>query len=161
MFQHLLCYKNNFEHSQRWNKNEQKHYFWRTLAIREPERNQKGAKGCQKETKDQENHQKSCFETVVFFLKKLIEFIHTCTLYLRNTYKCAMTVFTILKKKNLMKKTWWFSWSLAPFWLPLAPFWLPLAPFWLPSNVKLLQKSCFCWIWFHLLLMFETIFVKK
>ena len=43
----------------------------------------------------------------------------------------------------------------------LAPFGSLLAPFWLPSNVKLFQKSCFCSIWFHLLLMFETIFIKK
>ena len=61
--------------SQRWNQNEQKQFFWRSLAIKEPERNQKGAKGCQKETKDQENHQKSCFEAFeVFFFFSLIVF---------------------------------------------------------------------------------------
>ena len=36
----------------------------------------------------------------IFFFKKIKEFIHTCTFYPRNTYKCAMTVFTILKKKT-------------------------------------------------------------
>jgi hypothetical protein len=38
------------------------------------------------------------------FFKQLKEFIHTCTFYPRNTYKCAMTVFTILKKKLNEKK---------------------------------------------------------
>ena len=42
-----------------------------------------------------------CQKTVFpTFWNKLKEFIHTCTFYLRNTYKCVMTVFTILKKKT-------------------------------------------------------------
>ena len=101
--------------------------------------------------------QKTVFPT---FFKQLKEFIDTCTFYPRNTYKCAMTVFTILTKKKWKKLDYFLDLWL-PFGSLLAPFWLPLAPFWLPSNVKLLQKSCFCSIWFHLLLMFETIFVKK
>ena len=92
------------------------------------------------------------------FFKKLKEFIHTCTFYSRNTYKCAMTVFTILffkKKLNENKKRklrtlqgmifddfldLWLPfgslWSLlAPFGSlldPFGPFWFPLVPFWLP-----------------------------
>ena len=41
-----------------------------------------------------------------------------------------------------MKKTWWFSWSLAPFWLPfgslLAPFGSLLAPFECQTSSKIL-----------------------
>ena len=32
-----------------------------------------------------------------------ILFLHTCTFYVRKTYKCAMTVFTILEKQILME----------------------------------------------------------
>ena len=66
-------------------------------------------------------------ETVfpIFFFQKLKGFIHTCTFYPRNTYKCAMTVFTILKKKidekNLMIFLIFGS-LLAPFGSLLAPF---------------------------------------
>ena len=42
-----------------------------------------------------------CKKTVFpTFLNKLKEFTHTCTFYLRNTYKSAMTGFLILKKKT-------------------------------------------------------------
>ena len=38
-----------------------------------------------------------------FFFKYLKEYIHTCTFYKSKTYKCAATVFTILKKKLNVK----------------------------------------------------------
>ena len=87
--------------------------------------------------------QKQFFQS---FFKKLKEFIHTCTFYLRNTYKCAMTVFTILKKKLNEK-------NLMIFWI----FGSLLAPF----ECQTSSNSCFHSIWFHYLLVFETIFVKK
>ena len=58
------------------------------------------------------------------FFQKLKEFIHTCIFYLRNTYKCAMTVFTILKKKINEKNLMIFL----IFGSLLAPFGSLLAP---------------------------------
>ena len=83
----------------------------------------------------------NCIKNEIREKIKIKEFIHTCTFYLRNTYKCAMTVFTILKKKlnekNLMIFLIFGS-LLAPFGSLLAPFGSLLAPFECQTSSKIL-----------------------
>ena len=105
------------------------------------------------------------FELFIYFSKKVKECIHACTFYLRKTYKCAVTVITILKKKKLNVKNLKFRtlqgvmleqllrrlapfWSalgsiwvvlvllLGPFWICCGPFSVSLARFWFPNPLK-------------------------
>ena len=62
--------------------------------------------------------QKQIFLT---FVKKQKEFLHTCSFYLGQTYKCAVTVFTILTKNN--EKNLDFERSKAWFWSIVCSFW--------------------------------------
>ena len=83
------------------------------------------------------------------FFTKIKEFIHTCTFYPRNTYKCAMAVFTILKKKFNEKNLMIFL----IFGSLLSSFGSLLAPFECQTSSKILflfdLVSPFADVWNH------------
>ena len=83
-----------------------------------------------------------CQQTVFStFFKKLKEFIHTCTFYLRNTYKCAMTVFTILNEKQLMKQKRKLRTLQSMIFDDFLDLWFPFGTLWLPSGSFLAPLS--------------------